>query len=448
MPLNIIIVGGSLSALMHAIPLHRAGHKVHILEQTPTATLPSHLAGICLGPDMLSFLDCFDLAKDIPLGSLSTQIQSLDADGTKRPFLKGDRIMTSWDALYFRLRMNFDGVGKDYVASRGMVATPGQSGEVARQRAVYETGKRVVDIKDNIHDGDGDGEGGGRISLVVQDILSPDRDRTYPLSADMVLGADGPSSTVRSIFLGDTVQRKYTGYVVWRGVVPESLVSKETRRIFEANVTQSSLGAQGGHVIVYNIPNSTGSITPGTRLLNIAWYTNISPSSLPTLLTDKNGMKHHTSIPPNLLKPALWSAQLAHARTVLPPPYLEILTQIKSPFMHTITDYVSSHASFLSGRVLLVGDALALLRPHVALSTNTAAFEALLTEKLVRGDISVSEWEERVIERVESEWAWSVWVGEWLLRPRGLWGVLVCGAWYWGRWGVRWVRGLFGLRTI
>lgn len=56
------------------------------------------------------------------------------------------------------------------------------------------------------------------------------------LNANMVIGADGPSSTVRKILMPD-VERTYAGYVAWRGTVLESEVEEETRECFAEKFT-------------------------------------------------------------------------------------------------------------------------------------------------------------------------------------------------------------------
>jgi len=48
--------------------------------------------------------------------------------------------------------------------------------------------------------------------------------KTEKEKADMVLAADGPSSTIRKLLLPQ-VERKYAGYVAWRGTVPENEAS-------------------------------------------------------------------------------------------------------------------------------------------------------------------------------------------------------------------------------
>ncbi|KAL3477167.1 FAD/NAD(P)-binding domain-containing protein [Aspergillus californicus] len=435
MPLDIIIIGGSLCGLMHAIPLHRLGHNVQILEQSPTTTPASHMAGVCLGPDMLTFLNRFDGVKD-PLGIAASQGQSLDSNGHAHPFMRIKRLMTSWDALYFRLRANFDGFKSDYVPNPPeSILDDGETDYEAQERAVYMIGQRVIGIKE------GTDRDINRVSVTVEDVTLGE---TRTLSADLVLGADGPSSIVRKTFLRDPPSRRYSGYVAWRGVVPESAVSAATRKVFQANLTYFMSTGGGDHVIVYNIPGPSGSLTPGTRYLNLCWFNNVPSSSLPCIMTDTHGKLHHTSISPADLDPSIWSSQLTLAISLFPAPYREILTKIDSPFLHLITDYCSPRASFLDGRVLLLGDALALLRPHTAYSTNAAAAQAVLTERLVRGEIQVREWEYRVTTAAYMQWCRSVWFGEYFQRPGYRWVVWGYAVRYWVVAGLNWVRFLFG----
>ncbi|KAI0474594.1 hypothetical protein F4859DRAFT_521703 [Xylaria cf. heliscus] len=329
-PKNVIIVGGSLSGLMHGVMLHRLGSRVSVLEQSTTDTPPSHMAGVCLGPDVLRLLNRFDGVAEIPLGIPSVQLQSLDQQG--KDLLDGGREMQA--------------------------------------------------------------------------------------EADLVLGADGPNSIIRRIFCATgQADRKYSGYVAWRGVVPEKAVSEETRRIFRENITYSSLRGQGGHVIVYNIPGKSGSIEPGDRLLNFCWYTNVPVSSLADIMTDVDGKLHHTKLPPGKVHPEVWKKQRAYAETLFAPAYLEVIQEIASPFVHLITDFCSPRAAFSGGKVLMVGDASTLLRPHIAFSTNQAAYHALLTEKLVTGRITAEEWEYQVTTAAHFHWRRSVWFGEYFQQP-------------------------------
>ena len=62
----------------------------------------------------------------------------------------------------------------------------------------------------------------------------------------------------------------------------------------------------------------------------------------------------------------------------------------------SVTSIASPRAVFFNGKLLLVGDALAQFRPHVGSSTNQAALDALLLEKVFKGEIGLDQWEEQV----------------------------------------------------
>ncbi|KAI0846179.1 FAD/NAD(P)-binding domain-containing protein [Daldinia vernicosa] len=386
-PKRVIIIGGSLSGLMHGIVLHRLGSTVRVLEQSLANTPISHMAGVCLGIDVQRLLERFDRTPGIPLGISAVQLQSLDKQGKINPSVRINRIMSSWDALYFRLRANFDMQASDYVPHPpALDLRADEDADGAKSRARYEIGKQVIGIEQFKN---------GQLLVRYKDHTDGGADSQA--LADLVLGADGPNSIVRKIFLeSGQADQKYTGYVAWRGIVPEEQVSEETREVFRANITYSILKGEGGHVILYYIPGKGGSVEPGKRLLNFCWYTNIPLSSLSTIMTDINGKQHHTKLPPGQVRPEVWETQKAIARTQFASPYLEVIEKIGLPFLHLITDYCSPRASFMGGKVLLVGDAVSLLRPHTAYSTNQAAYHALLTEKLVTKKLTLEEWEYQV----------------------------------------------------
>jgi 2-polyprenyl-6-methoxyphenol hydroxylase-like FAD-dependent oxidoreductase len=123
----------------------------------------------------------------------------------------------------------------------------GEDVESARRRAIYEQEQRVVDIKDGF-------EGfSAKVSVVVEDLALG---QTRILPADLVLGADGRQSTVREIFLGDRAYRHYSGYVAWRGVVPESELSEETREAFQASISHVTRSKEHGNAVAYGLPPS------------------------------------------------------------------------------------------------------------------------------------------------------------------------------------------------
>lgn len=167
----------------------------------------------------------------------------------------------------------------------------------------------------------------------------------------------------------------------------------------------------------YNIPGESGSTEIGKRVLNFCWYTDVKRDALDNIMTDVDGIKHQISLAPGKARPEIWAQQRERAHKIFSKPYLEIIDKITSPFVHLITDYCSPRAAFAGGKLLLVGDASALLRPHIAFSTNQAAYQAHLTEQLVRGELKVDEWEYQVTVATYLHWKRSVWFGEFFQRP-------------------------------
>lgn len=134
-----------------------------------------------------------------------------------------------------------------------------------------------------------------------------------------------------------------------------------------------------------------------------------------------------------------------------PAPFRELLSLIDAPFLHLITDYPPAERTcFLGGKVRLVGDAVTLMRPHAAFSTNQAAAHAALMGRwLDRGEtagMSEREWEYQVAKSAELHWARSIWYGEYLQNSSmvsAVWHGAVrywlLAAGYWVRYWCGWV---------
>lgn len=115
-------------------------------------------------------------------------------------------------------------------------------------------------------------------------------------------------------------------------------------------------------------------------------------------MTDIHGKRHHITLPVGTMQPQVWEKQKAYAREVLPPQFAEAVGKTQQPFIQAITDVISPENSFLDGKVLLVGDALAGFRPHTAASTGQAAYDALTMGKWLGGEISREEYNDRVLK--------------------------------------------------
>ena len=167
----------------------------------------------------------------------------------------------------------------------------------------------------------------------------------------------------------------------------------------------------------YHIPGDNGSLQEGDGLLNLCWYSNVPPGSLIDFTTDCEGKCHHTTVPTGKVRPDLCHRQCQRGTLLLPEPYKEVLNELSQPFLQVITDYCSPRASFAEGKVLLVGEALTLFRPHIAFSTNQAAFDCRMVGQLLGGAMSLQEWEGQVVKFGRLHWRRSIWFGEWFQRP-------------------------------
>ncbi|KAI9794620.1 MAG: hypothetical protein M1816_004507 [Peltula sp. TS41687] len=373
-PKNIVIIGGSLAGLMHGVMAKRLGHNVHILEQSPQSHRAGHGAGITAGPQALEFFAEYDLYKE-PFSIDCQGVQFIDRSSRVMRFWKRPMQMTSWSTLYYRLRANFDGLESEYCPEPPTVTEK-------EGRATYAPGKRVVDIS----------ETDGSVIVECEDLINGGRES---FRGDLVIAADGSNSTSRRILLPE-VRRPYAGYVAWRGTVPESEISEETRKIFDSRVTMH--GMHRSYIVIYIIPGEQGSLQPGERLLNFVWYYNFDQKSdeFADIMTDKDGNRHLNTLPIGKLREEVWEKQKARGKLVMPPSVAELIDKTRQPFISSISDSIAPRASYFNGKLLLVGDAFALFRPHVALSANQAAMHCLLSKRLLEGEISVAEWEDHV----------------------------------------------------
>jgi 2-polyprenyl-6-methoxyphenol hydroxylase-like FAD-dependent oxidoreductase len=211
---NNIQVGGSICGLMHGIMLKRLGHNVHVLEQANSARA-GYAAGITARSDVLEFMKTYDLTgEDWFISSPDTQFINKLGEPTK--VFQKMLCMTSWSVLYHRLRANFDGL--ESVFAKETPKLSDSDGNV-----VFDEGKRVVDLRDV----------GKQVEVKYQDVGTL---QAQTLLADLVIGADGSNSFVRQKMLPE-IQRQYSGYVAFRGCVPQEDVSTKTLKTFIDKLT-------------------------------------------------------------------------------------------------------------------------------------------------------------------------------------------------------------------
>ncbi|KAK0717656.1 FAD binding domain protein [Lasiosphaeria miniovina] len=391
-PKSVVIIGGSLAGLLHGLSLKRRGSNVVVLEQDQSTMRSGHEAGIAYGPGVGELLDKYD---DTGVASHAS------AAATRIAFRKREdlktvnlvRHLSSWVLLYRILRANFDGTASKAVPS----PPPPRAGDGT---AEYRAGKRVTGLAYD-----------ERAGFVTVRYVSRDGDGgEESVTADLVLAADGVHSTVRGLVNTPTA-KEYSGYVSWRGTVPEKDLPPRTAAYFKNNATLDFL--KRNYIVGYTIPGDAGG---EDRLINFVWYFNYEEGSteLEEALTDIHGHRHANTVPVGLVQPAVWKRHLASALPAVAAPFAELISRAKTPFVTKVNDVFTERATYCGGRVVLVGDALATFRPHLALATEQAARHCLGLEKVWDGDKTLQEWEREVLT-----WGRKIWMGS---RVLGIYG--------------------------
>ena len=153
---------------------------------------------------------------------------------------------------------------------------------------------------------------------------------------------------------------------------------------------------KGSHIIGYLVPGEHNKVLPGHRLYNWVWYRVADEHLLGEIMTDCNGHQRHYAIPEGLLAQR-WIEHLhREAEKLLPLPFRDVVEATKEPFAQAIRDLASDH--MVAGRVVIIGYAAAIPRPHTAASASKAAANALALAEEFRAspnDVSaaLARWE-------------------------------------------------------
>jgi 2,6-dihydroxypyridine 3-monooxygenase len=340
------VVGGSLGGLLAALELRDAGCDVQVYERSP-APLEGRGAGIVLHPETTSFLEHHGL---IDLGRVSSAARTLR-------YLTPDGDVLLEEPIAYR----FTSYATLYAALVGHL-------EPER----YHLGRAVARLDDD--------EKGVEIRFEGGDVEM----------FDLVVGADGIRSTVRSLLFPD-VRPSYAGYVGWRGTLPIDHLPATGLEML-AGVLTYHVGERT-HVLSYEIPVEEHS---GTRSMNWVWYRNVPEGEpLDALLTDRHGTRHDLSLSPGAARDE-HVLELRSAAEALPPPFRDLVRATSEPFVQVIVDI--EVPAMVRRRVCLVGDAAFSLRPHIAVGTAKAAADARSLAEALRGasgdvDAALRRWE-------------------------------------------------------
>jgi 2-polyprenyl-6-methoxyphenol hydroxylase-like FAD-dependent oxidoreductase len=322
-----LVIGGSISGLLAAHLLRAAGWDAVVFERN-AVNLTGRGAGISTQPQFADILRGIDIVFDDSMGIRVDTLICLDRRGNMVLKEPTARTMSAWSRLYgalldrlpaekYRLGMQLERVEQD---CDGVTA-------------VFSDGSRV--------------------------------------QGDILVGADGIRSSVREQLL-PRLAPSYAGYIAWRAMIDESDIPDAIRaEVFDL---YTFCLPEGELFLGYPVPGRNNEIIVGQRSYNIVWYRHTDAAALADLCTDADGGRHGMAIAPPLIRPDVIADIKRAARELVAPQVAEIFERCAQPFFQPIYDLESPQIVF--GRVVLLGDAAFVARPHVGAGVTKAALDA------------------------------------------------------------------------
>lgn len=322
-----LVIGGSVGGLFAACQLRNIGWDVAVFEKS-AGDLSGRGAGIGLSGELFAAMRRAGADVDETIGVPCPWVLWLERSGTVRSRIERPWSAGIWSSIYRALR----------AAVPDTVVFPGRTLE-----RVTEDGSRV-----KAHFADGGLDEG-----------------------DLLVACDGVHSTVRRQFLPD-VEARYAGYVAWRFLIEERMLEADARAVLSDALVY--VFPPGEMSLSMPNPGRGEDVRPGKRGYYVIWYRPAGPDQLRDLMTDEAGHDHGSAIPPPRIRSDVIAAMRRDAGSLLPPVIADVVARTEQPLLQAITDLDVPRMVF--GRVVLLGDAAFVARPHVAAGVTKAALDA------------------------------------------------------------------------
>jgi 2-polyprenyl-6-methoxyphenol hydroxylase-like FAD-dependent oxidoreductase len=325
---KVIVVGGSVGGLFAAVLLRRAGWQVTLYERS-AAGLAGKGAGLVAQIDVSRILSEIGREDVLNSGVVARERIFLDRQSKIVHTVSTPQSQMSWDLLFEAFRA-----------------------ELPENN--YRVGKRVLSARDDGH----------TATVTMEDGTTE--------TGDLVVGADGIGSSIRNIVAPGSAPH-YAGYVAFRGLAPETLMSPESAEMLLGRFT--FYNAHRTQMLGYLVAGSDGSIETGLRRYNWVWYRALTEDELGCALTTNSGEKRQYSVSAGSLSPATRRELQESAASQLPAVCAQLVEREPNPFVQAIFDYEAP--SMVKGRIALLGDAAFIVRPHTAMGVSKAAGDAM-----------------------------------------------------------------------
>lgn len=317
--MRIAIVGGSLTGCMAAILLEQDGHDVTVYERSKTG-LVGRGGGLTTSRKVLDELKALEL---------------IDAEFPASPFHELKMCKRSDVSPYLGINPLSRPIDMHCVHWGGL-----WSSLVKRVPSEnYLRGRTVTSAE----------RYGERVKLDFED--------GEQTTADLVIFCDGYNSVGRQILFPETLPN-YRGYLVWRGVLPDSKVADLAPL---ENHPRYSFATMKGSFVSFVVPSYEGSTKPGERTINWAAYLPVSEAELDHYLIGKDGRRRVGSVPSGEMRDELDQELKKLMIRELPDFYADILFRSSGNQVQLI--YTCELDAYGRNRMCLMGDAGIVVQP-------------------------------------------------------------------------------------